>query len=463
MTNQRFLRQIATSATFGAILFGYDTGVINGALPTMSRPDQLNLDAAGQGVVTSSLLFGAAIGAFTGGRLADRYGRRRLLMVLAVVFLLGTIGAALSPDMVVISGFRFILGLAVGGASVTVPAYLAEMAPTDERGRFVTRNELMIVSGQLLAFVMNAILMVSFTDQPGIWRWMLSVAALPAIALFISMARMPESPRWLVMKGYTKRATEVLIHIHGDKAPEELALIEAGLAENKSQNSQWHLLKVSWFRRVLLIAIGIAMLNQLGGVNAVMYYGTQILTDAGFSSNAAIVANIANGVISVAATFGGIYLMKRFGVRQLLFAGFASVMVVHLLIGVTSAWLPHQGLFPYWILLMTVLFMLFNQGMIAPTTWLLLSEVFPQTARGFGMGIAVLVMWLTNFAIGLFVPSLLANIGLSGTFYLFAGVALVALIFIRQFVPETSGESLEEIEADFRGDSKPVAVKKAHV
>ena len=208
MKPNKALKRITAVSTLGGLLFGYDTGVINGALPFIE--DDLGLTPLTTGLVTSSLLVGAAFGALMGGRLGDRYGRRRLIMGLAAVFLLGTIGVSLAPNVAVMVAFRFILGLAVGGASAMVPVFLAEMAPAHLRGQMVTRNELMIVSGQLLAFVTNAVLGNVWADETHIWRWMLVIATLPAIALWIGMLRVPESPRWLASIGSFPEAFEVL-------------------------------------------------------------------------------------------------------------------------------------------------------------------------------------------------------------------------------------------------------------
>ncbi|WP_263490114.1 MFS transporter [Bacillus subtilis] len=205
-----FLRTIILVSTFGGLLFGYDTGVLNGALPYMGEPDQLNLNAFTEGLVTSSLLFGAALGAVFGGRMSDFNGRRKNILFLAVIFFISTIGCTFAPNVTVMIISRFVLGIAVGGASVTVPAYLAEMSPVESRGRMVTQNELMIVSGQLLAFVFNAILGTTMGDNSHVWRFMLVIASLPALFLFFGMIRMPESPRWLVSKGRKEDALRVL-------------------------------------------------------------------------------------------------------------------------------------------------------------------------------------------------------------------------------------------------------------
>lgn len=212
-----FLRTIILVSTFGGLLFGYDTGVLNGALPYMGEPDQLNLNAFTEGLVTSSLLFGAALGAVFGGRMSDFNGRRKNILFLAVIFFISTIGCTFAPNVTVMIISRFVLGIAVGGASVTVPAYLAEMSPVESRGRMVTQNELMIVSGQLLAFVFNAILGTTMGDNSHVWRFMLVIASLPALFLFFGMIRMPESPRWLVSKGRKEDALRVLKKIRDEK------------------------------------------------------------------------------------------------------------------------------------------------------------------------------------------------------------------------------------------------------
>ena len=201
ISHETYLRRVMIVSTFGGLLFGYDTGVINGALAFMAMPDQLNLTPAMEGLVASGLLAGAAIGSFLGGRIADTAGRRKMILYLAFIFFFAANGCALSPNAEVLIFCRFVLGLAVGGASVTVPAFLAEMAPAERRGRMVTQNELMIVTGQLLAFVVNAAMGVTFGSMGGIWRYMLAIASTPAIVLWLGMLSVPESPRWLIVIG----------------------------------------------------------------------------------------------------------------------------------------------------------------------------------------------------------------------------------------------------------------------
>ncbi|WP_028403091.1 sugar porter family MFS transporter [Ectobacillus panaciterrae] len=447
-----FLRTIILVSTFGGLLFGYDTGVINGALPYMSEAGQLNLNSFTQGLVTSSLLFGAALGAVFGGRLSDYNGRRTNILYLAVLFFIATLGCALAPNVTVMVICRFLLGLAVGGASVTVPTYLAEMSPAESRGRMVTQNELMIVTGQLLAFTFNAIIGNTMGDNSHVWRYMLSIAALPAVFLFFGMIRVPESPRWLVSKGKNGDALRALGQIRKEnQAKSELSEIEAAFAkESGIKKATFKDLTVPWVRRIVFLGIGIAVVQQITGVNSIMYYGTEILKDAGFQTEAALIGNIANGVISVLATFVGIWLLGKVGRRPMLMTGLIGTTTALLLIGIFSRILEGSAALPYVVLALTVTFLAFQQGAISPVTWLMLSEIFPLRLRGLGMGVTVFCLWIVNFVIGLTFPVLLDKVGLSTTFFVFVALGLAAIAFVKKYLPETKGLTLEQLEHNFR-------------
>ncbi|MBC1229659.1 sugar porter family MFS transporter [Listeria booriae] len=455
-TPKAYLRLIAIISTFGGLLFGYDTGVINGALPYMSKAGQLNLTPAGEGIVASSLLFGAAFGAVFGGRLSDRNGRRKNLLMLAVVFFVATLGCTFAPNMAVMVVFRVILGLAVGGASVTVPTYLAEMSPTERRGRMVTQNELMIVTGQLLAFTFNAIIGTTLGEDGNVWRYMLVIATIPAVVLWFGMLILPESPRWLASKGKIGDALRVLQQIREQNVAEtELTEIKDNItAEAALDKATFKDLSVKWVRRILFIGLGIAVVQQITGVNSIMYYGTEILRDAGFGTEAALIGNIANGVISVLATFVGIYLLGKIGRRPMLITGLIGTTSALLLIGILSMLLQGTEALPYVVLSLTVTFLAFQQGAISPVTWLMLSEIFPQRLRGIGMGTTVFCLWITNFLVGFSFPILLAHVGLSITFFMFAVLGVFAILFVKKYLPETKGHSLEQIEYYFRNYMK---------
>ncbi|WP_195696333.1 sugar porter family MFS transporter [Priestia megaterium] len=447
-----FLRTIILVSTFGGLLFGYDTGVINGALPYMSESDQLNLNSFTQGLVTSALLFGAAFGAVIGGRLADYNGRRKTILYLAILFFVSTIGCTISPNAAVMILCRFLLGLAVGGASVTVPTYLAEMSPAESRGKMVTQNELMIVTGQLLAFTFNAIIGNMLGENPHVWRYMLPIAAIPAVFLFFGMLRVPESPRWLVSKGKNNEALTVLQKIRESKrAKSELQEIESAYEqEAKMKKATFKDLTTPWVRRVVFLGIGIAVVQQITGVNSIMYYGTEILKDAGFQTEAALIGNIGNGVISVIATFVGIWLLGKVGRRPMLITGLVGTTTALLLIGIFSLVFEGSAALPYIVLALTITFLAFQQGAISPVTWLMLSEIFPLRLRGLGMGVTVFCLWGINFLVGLTFPVLLASIGLSTTFFVFVVLGIGAILFVKKFLPETKGLTLEELEQRFR-------------
>ncbi|MEE3852933.1 sugar porter family MFS transporter [Gordonia sp. LSe1-13] len=444
------LGYIAVIATFGGLLFGYDTGVINGALEPMR--DDLGLTATMEGFVVSVLIFGAAIGALIGGRMADSQGRRRNILMLATIFMVGTLGCVLAPTWETLGVFRFILGLAVGGASATVPVYLAEMAPVERRGSIVTRNEVMIVSGQFAAFVINAIIFNIWGEHDSVWRYMLLVALAPAIGLFVGMLRMPESPRWLSSQGRDDEALEVLRQVRSpERAEAELAEVHAlALEEKESQTGGWSDLATPWIRRLIIVGIGIGVFSQLSGINVIMYYGTQLLENAGFSSNGAILANTANGLFSVLGVTVGILMMNKFNRRAMIITGYTLTTTFHLLVGIFALAMPDNSLKPYVIMGLVIGFVFSMQALIGPLTWLLLSEIFPLKIRSFAMGVSVFTLWIANSIVAFGFPPTVSALGISSTFFVFAALGVLAIIFMWRMAPETRGRTLEQFEDDFR-------------
>lgn len=441
---------IAVVATFGGLLFGYDTGVINGALAPLK--EDLQLTSFTEGLVVSILIFGAAIGALIGGRMSDRYGRRHNILVLAIIFMIGTIGCVLSPTWEILALFRFILGLAVGGASATVPVYLAEISPAERRGSVVSRNEVMIVCGQFAAFVINAVIFNIWGEHESVWRFMLLIAVAPAIVLFAGMLRMPESPRWLMSQDRHDEALAVLLQVRSpERARAELEEVQALAEEEKlAQTGGPADLSVKWIRRLIFIGVGLGVFQQATGINSVMYYGTQLLGDAGFSSNAAIVANTLNGLFSVLGVLTGIALINRIDRRKMLIGGFVLTTTFHLLVGLSAFLLPDGTAKAYFILVFVVLFVFSMQGTIGPLVWLMLSEIFPLKIRSFAIGVCIFMLWIANAIVALVFPPLVAALGIAATFFIFAGLGVLALVFITTQVPETRGRSLEELEEQFR-------------
>ncbi|MGW8379379.1 sugar porter family MFS transporter [Streptomyces sp. ODS28] len=460
---RRSTRAIAAVATLGGLSFGYDTGVIAGALPFMTRGEAaggLGLTPLTEGLITASLLLGAAAGAAFGGRLSDRYGRRHNLLMLALVFVLGSLGTALAPDTATMVIARVVLGVGVGAASTTVPVYLAEIAPVEARGRLVAVDQLMIVTGQLIAYTSNAALAAAWGGEQT-WRWMLGVATLPAVLLYLGMLLMPETPRWYASKKRIAEARAVLLRVRapGSDVEGELAeMSEVVAAEERSarERGSWRDLSVPWVRRIFLIGLGLAVLQQITGINTIMYFAPTILQETGLGSQAALTATIANGVVSVLAAGAALYVVGRVGRRPLLFTGqwgiVGSLVAIALTFSLDAAPGSHGALVRSYVILGCMLaFLVFQQMAVSPVTWVMLSEIFPARIRGLGMGGAVLVLWLVNALVTFTFPILLAGIGGTATFLFFAVLNVAAAIGAAKAVPETRNRSLEEIEEHFRG------------
>lgn len=451
VSSGRFLTKLTVIATLGGLLFGYDTGVISGALLYMK--DDLHLSAFGEATVVSSLLFpGAALGALFGGRVADRIGRKRTLLLCACIFLVGALGCALAPNVQIMVAARIILGLGVGAASVTCPLYLAEMAPPERRGRMVTINELMIVTGQMLAFAMNALL-DHVVHDPHVWRMMLAVAAVPAVALLLGMLVLPDSPRWYGLKNRFEEARRVLgLSLDTKEADAEFAAIVEHAERTFTTRTPFSVIRdVPWIRRVVLIGCGLAVIQQATGINTVNYYAPTILEQSGLGVSAALVATIAIGVTSVVTTIIGIVLLGFVGRRTMLLIGFGGVAASQLALSLTFM-LAESTVRSYVILGCMVLFVAFVQMFIGTCVWLLLSEIFPLSIRGFAMGIAVFILWCTNALISFLFPVLNSSLGSTGTFLLFVAINVGSWLFVQKFVPETKDTTLEELEDRFEAE-----------
>ncbi|MEB3372426.1 sugar porter family MFS transporter [Saccharopolyspora mangrovi] len=452
-----FVRIITAVATLGALLFGYDTGVISGALPFMTLgPERggLGLTPVTEGIVTSSLVFGAAFGAVFGGRLSDWHGRRRNILTLAVVFFIGALGTALAPNIETMVLFRIVLGLAVGGASATVPMFIAELAPAHRRAQLVTHNELMIVTGQLVAYTSNAAI-ANFWPSDEAWRYMLGLATIPAVLLWFGMLFLPESPRWYATKGRFDEALVVLGKIREPaEAERELAEIrrcapDAGQAHRK----EWTNLRTPWIRRLVIIGAVLGISVQLTGVNTIMYFAPTILQTTGLGTEASITASIANGVVSVVATFIGISLLGRIGRRPIIITGQVGVTISLALLGVCFL-LPESTFRSFAVMAFMLIFLFFMQSMIATVWWLMMAEMFPLRFRGFAMGIAIFAQWISNGTVALTFPMLISALG-GNTFFILALINSATIVFLTKFLPETGGKTLEELEEQFQATSPP--------
>ena len=441
-------RVIYFFGALGGLLFGYDTGVISGAL--LFIPNDFKLTPFLQGAIVAALLLGAMIGAAVAGRLSDRLGRKRLIIAAAIVFTAGALMAALSPTVAVLVAARFILGLAVGSAALVVPLYLAEIAPTEIRGAIASLNQLMIVVGILAAFIVNAILASS-----GDWRLMLGLAAVPSLILLVGMVFMPETPRYLVHAGEEHEAREVIEELPGDERPEErIEEIREVDQHEEGGTGLRGLLAAKWVRPALLVAAGLAAFQQFVGINTIIYYAPTTLTGVGFAKTSAIYANLIIGAINVAMTVIAIKLIDRVGRKPMLFAGVAGMVGSLLVLGISLSVLPtpHHPSDPAAIITLVCLatFIASFAATWGPVVWVMIPEVLPLSMRGTAMGVAVFFNWAANFAVSQTFPVLLSALGPGPVFLGYAGMGMLAAAFVKTMVTETKGRSLEEIEADLQ-------------
>jgi SP family galactose:H+ symporter-like MFS transporter len=430
---------VCLMAALAGLLFGLDIGVISGALPFIAK--QFTLNDHVQEWIVSSMMVGAAIGAVGAGWLSWRLGRRYSLGLAALLFIAGSLwsGLASNPEHLICA--RLLLGLAVGVASFTAPLYLSEIAPRQVRGAMISTYQLMITVGILAAFLSN----IGISYVAG-WRWMLGVIAIPAVLFLLGVIALPDSPRWLIQRNRTREARNVLQRLYDDPAD-----VETEIREVHEQNAQpkqgWGLLRTnSNFRRSVLLGAALQIFQQLTGINVVMYYAPRIFGLAGFATHEQqLWATVIVGLVNVIATFGAIALVDRWGRKPILYAGCA---VMTLGMGALSM-LLHAGMTDVTSQTLAVAsLLLFIAGFAmsaGPLVWILCSEIQPQQGRDFGIAVSTFVNWAANMAVAATFLSLLAAIGESRTFLLYAvlNVAFAAVVFL--FVPETRGVSLERL------------------
>jgi sugar porter (SP) family MFS transporter len=431
--------------SLGGLLFGYDTGVISGAILFISQ--ELRLTPFLEGLVVASLLLGAAVGAASAGPLSDRLGRRNLVIIAAILFTIGAIGAALSPNVAVLVLFRVVLGLAVGTAALVVPLYLSEIAPTEIRGAISSLNQLNIVVGILLAFIVNALL-----ANAEAWRWMLGLAAIPSLVLLIGMFFLPETPRWLVSQDRDEDARDVLRRSRNEEETEK-EIRDIREVEEQEEGGLREL-TASWVRPALMVAIGLAVFQQIIGINTIIYYAPTTLTNVGYGAAAAIYANLVIGVVNVLMTLVAIWIIDRVGRKPLLLVGLVGMVASLTILGLSTLLLSEPSSPTDAVAVITLLclagFIISFAATWGPTVWVMLPEVLPLRIRGTAMGVAIFLHWIANFLVSQTFPSLLASVGPGPVFLGYAVIGVLAFVFVSAFVTETKGRSLEEIEADLQ-------------
>ena len=445
---RRFVNVAAAITATGGLLFGYDTGVISGALLFIKH--DFHLSSLMQGLIVSLLLVGAVCGALSGGPISDRFGRRTAALLAAIVFGLGALAAAFTPSIGFLLFARFLLGLGVGLASLVVPLYIAEIAPRDTRGALVSLNQLMITVGILVSYLIG----VAFTPMEG-WRWMFGLAVIPAAILGAGMFLLPESPRWLFEQGLTERARTVLGRT---RSPEEVEQEIREIEEIKRQEEQqaqvgYRELLAPYVRPALIVGVGLAIFQQITGINTVIYYAPTILQSTGFSEGTAIAAtSVGVGLVNVGFTVLAVWLIDRVGRKPLLYVGLIGMIVGLFVLGLVFA-LGTAGSLLLGVLatLCLALYIASFAISLGPVFWLMISEIYPLNIRGKAMSIASLCNWGFNFIVSLTFLLLVNSLGQTGTFWIYAAIGILAWIFVYLRVPETKGRSLEEIEASFRG------------
>jgi sugar porter (SP) family MFS transporter len=432
---------IAATAALGGLLFGYDTGVISGALLFLRTA--FHLSSLMEGVVTSTALAGAACGAAVAGRLADRFGRRPLLLVTAVVFVMGAIASAMAINLAMLLCGRVLVGVGIGGASMLTPLYLAEIAPARERGALVSLNQLAVASGILVSYLIGYALAAE-----GAWRWMLGLGGVPGVILAVGMFFLPETPRWLAGHGHPDRARAALRQLRGSGVDieDEVRQLRSDLGSTPQalpENRLGHAAR----RLPMIVGIGLAVFQQVTGINTVIYFAPVIFQASGLSSaSAAILATAGIGVVNVVMTVVAIWLVDRVGRRALLLYGLSGmgislcVLAVGFLLGKGPAlgWLTAASLTAY--------VGSFAVG-LGPVFWLLISEIFPLAIRARGMSAATIANWLANLVVALTFLDLVDLLGRPGVFFLYAAMTFGAFLFSRILVPETKGLSLEAVDA----------------
>jgi sugar porter (SP) family MFS transporter len=450
---------LAFVASLGGFLFGYDTAVISGTISLVKA--QFLLDAVAEGWFVSSALVGCIAGVSVAGFLSDRFGRKPVILLSGALFLLSALGCMLSDGQQMLILYRLVGGIGVGVASLICPVYISEIAPPQLRGRLVAFYQFSIALGILAAYFVNAgLLGLSQADgwQPGgllarviqdeVWRSMFGSEAIPAIAFLILLSVVPESPRWIALGNHPDRALKILQRINPQQSETDNQLVIKEI-RSSSTNERITLTVIfkAGFGPVLLLGVAIAMLQQLSGINAILYYGPRILETAGFSLSDALGGQVVIGLVMVAFTLLAIWKVDHWGRKKLLLTGITGALASHLVIGTLFLTGTSQGAVMLIFILLFIACFAFSYG---PVIWIYLSEIFPNRFRGRAVGIATLMLWGTNALLGQVVPWLLENFNTGLTFWLFAAFCIPAFLIVARLMPETKGKTLEEIEQYWR-------------
>ncbi len=453
-TGNRYVNTLAIIASIGGFLFGYDTAVISGTISFVST--QYQLDAVSTGWYVSSALLGCILGVAVAGILSDKYGRKKVLILSGLLFGISAIGCAIAIGFADLVIYRLIGGLGIGVASMVSPLYISELSPAHKRGRLVALYQFAITIGILLSYFSNAWLLKishseNLTQTTGlvhkimvseVWRIMLGTSALPALIFLFLLQFVPESPRWLTIKGNEAKALQILQKIIPDtEAQKEINDIKTNL---KRESGGLAIAFKGSFRLPMIIGISLAVLTQVCGINAIIYYGPGIMEKAGLATADALGGQVIIGLVNVLFTLIAIWKIDQLGRRPLLIAGVIGIISSLVMVGLLFYFNNSNA----YLLLICILFFIacfaFSYG---PVIWVLLSEIFPAKIRGQAMSVATFSLWISTALVGQLTPILLEKLGPAGTFWLFALLTAPALYLSIKIIPETKGKSLEEIES----------------
>ncbi|MDO8107824.1 sugar porter family MFS transporter [Isoptericola sp. b441] len=442
----RFLLRIALIAAVGGFLFGYDTGIISGAQLYITK--SLTVSDSQKQWIVGSLLVGAVIGAWVSSYLAERIGRKWTKVWSGTTYVVGGVVSAFAPNIAVLLGARFVLGLAVGTASFVSVEYISEQVPARIRGGVTSFNQLMVTSGILVAYLVAA----AFQNVSGTWRWMLGLSVVPGLVLALGMLTVPRSPRWLIAHGHEDEAREVLSRSRSEQEVED-EVQQMQEAAGRSRDIRLRSLFTGRLRPLMLVGLALAVFQQLIGVNTVVYYSATILNDTGLSISGSVLRAVTVGITNVAFTILAIALLDKVGRRALLLVGTVGATISLVGLGLwfqLSSWQSAT-----WLALVFLLtFMASFAVGLGPVFWLMISEIYPLGVRSRAMSVATIANWAANFVISFYFLALVKSIGEPATFWLYAGFGVIATAFFLAKVPETKDKTLEQIEAELGADSR---------
>lgn len=448
-----YLLLICLVSAMGGLLFGYDWVVIGGAKIFYEPFFQLENSAALRGWAMSSSLIGCLVGALLSGKWSDRYGRKKMLIMAAFLFILSAVGTGATSDFNWFIIYRIIGGLGIGIASNVSPVYIAEVSPASIRGKLVSLNQLTIVLGILFAQIANWLIGDGFTAPDGTltadgiewaWRWMFWAELIPAVLFFILAFIIPESPRWLAAFGQEEKARRILVRIGGDEFAEQTLTDARQATQTKTEEVHWKALAKPDVRNVLLIGIVLAIFQQWCGINVIFNYAHEIFSAAGYAVSDVLMNIVVTGITNVIFTFVAIYTVDKLGRRSLMLIGSAGLTLIYLILG-TCYYFGFSG----WPMLLLVVLAIACYAMsLAPVVWVVLSEIFPARIRGMAMALSTFFLWVACFILTYTFPILNETTGASGTFWLYGLICLAGGLFIRIKLPETKGKTLGEIEKE---------------